>query len=146
MRRGTMGCFDIFALYGVGIVSGRGGLMLVFIDAPKFLRVFRLQRSPDDIPKRVRLGRLMKAGYEFRIDDGFSVDVEEQAQIDSVAETLKDADAHLLRADALRFPEIARRAAEYYANHATHAEKDLIQAAAVEVSRAVRKASKQGEG
>ena len=119
--------------------------MLVFIDAPKFLRVFRLQRSADDVPKRVRIGRLMKAGYEFRIDEGNSVEVEEQAQIDSMAETLKDADAHLLRADALRFPEIARRAAEYYANHATQVEKKMILTAAVEVTRAVRKAGKQDE-
>jgi hypothetical protein len=119
--------------------------MLIFIDTPKFFRVFRLQRSPDDAPKRVRIGRLMKAGYEFHVDDGFSVDAEERAQIDSVAETLKDADAHLLRADALRFPEIARRTREYYVNHATDVEKQLIATAAIEITRAVRKADKQGE-
>lgn len=118
--------------------------MLVFIDAPKFYRVFRLEQATEDGVKRVRIGRMMKVDYEFRIDEGCSVNAQEQEQIDGFAVTLKEADAHLLRADALRFPESARRASEYY-KHATDVEKQLIATAALEVTRAIRKASKQEE-
>jgi len=51
----------------------------------------------------------------------------------------------LLRADALRFPEVARRAAEYYANRATEVEKQMIATAALEITRAIRKTSKVEE-
>jgi hypothetical protein len=120
--------------------------MLVFIDAPKFLRVFRMEKTADGTAKRIRVGRLMKAGYEFRVDEGLSISSEEQVQIDGFSEALKSAEAHLVRADALRFPEIARRTAEYFANGATEVEKQLIATAALEITRAVRKASKQEEG
>jgi hypothetical protein len=119
--------------------------MLIFIDAPKFFRVFRMEDTADGAVKRLRVGRLMKAGYEFRVDDGSSIGHEEQRQIDDCSQTLKSAESNLLRADAMRFPEIARRAAEYYANQATDVEKQLIATAAFEVTRAVRKASKQDE-
>jgi hypothetical protein len=117
--------------------------MLIFIDAPKFYRVLRMERSTDGAVKRTRVGRLMKADYEFRLDEGFSLGNEEQAQIDNLVETLRSADLTALRVDALRFPEVARRAVEYYVSHATAIEKQLIATAALEVTRAVRKVSKQ---
>jgi len=119
--------------------------MLAFVDAPKFLRVLRLEQSADGTVKRVRIGRLMKEAQEFRADEGVSLNGEEQAQIGKIAETMKDADAQLLRADALRFPEVSRRAAEYYASHATDVEKQLLATAALEITRAIRKASKLDE-
>jgi hypothetical protein len=119
--------------------------MLAFVDAPKFMRVFRLEQTDDGGVRRVRIGRLMKETREFRADEGVSINGEEQAQIGGFAETMKDADAHLLRADALRFPEFARRAAEYYVNRATDVEKQMIATAALEITRAIRKASKVEE-
>ena len=117
--------------------------MLAFIDAPKFFRIFRLEQTADGMVRRIRIGRLMKTGQEFRAAEGLSLSDEEQAQVKTFAATLKEADAYLLKADALRFPEMARRAAEYYSSGATDVEKQLIATAALEITRAVRKTNRQ---
>jgi hypothetical protein len=85
----------------------------------------------------------MKADQEFRVVEGLSPSDEERTHIERFAETLREADGYLLKADALRFPEMARRAAEYYSNGATDVEKQLIATAALEITRAVRKANRQ---
>jgi hypothetical protein len=119
--------------------------MLAFIDTPKFFRVVRLEQAADGAVKRVRIGRLMKADQEFRVVEGFTPNDGEQVQIEKFADILRDASVHLLRADALRFPEMARRAAEYYLSSATDVERQLIATAALEITRAIRKAGRQDE-
>jgi hypothetical protein len=119
--------------------------MLAFIDAPKFHRVFRLEHMNDGAVKRVRIGRLMKADQEFRAVEGISLSDEEQAEVEKLKATLKEAEAYLLKADALRFPEMARRASEYYLNAATEVEKQLIATATLEITRTIRKASRHDD-
>ncbi len=114
--------------------------MLVFVDAPKFLRVFRI----NELQTRSRIGRIMKPGHEFREDEGAVVSDEERADIENVTETLQNGDATTSRANGLRFPEAARLAWEYYAGSATDVEKRLIAAAAQEIMRAIRKAERSG--
>ena len=115
--------------------------MLVFVDAPKFFRVFRLNESQS----RSRIGRIMKPNHEFREEEGVIVSDEERADIQNVTETLQKGDVATNRANAVRFPEAARLAWEYYAGSATDVEKRLIAAAALEITRAIRKAERSGQ-
>ena len=115
--------------------------MLVFVDAPKFLRVLRLNASQN----RSRIGRIMKPGHEFREDEGVVVSDDERADIRNVTETLQNGDAATSRANGLRFPEAARLALEYYVASATDVEKRLIATAAQEITRAIRRAAHSGD-
>jgi hypothetical protein len=116
--------------------------MLLFVDAPKFVRVFRLDEVQQ---KRGRIGRIMKAGYELREDEGAALSDEERRDIGNVTETLKENDNARNRAAALSFPETARLALEYYVGPATEVEKRLIVAAAQEIIRAIRKTQRKDE-
>jgi len=119
--------------------------MLMFVDAPKFFRVFR-QNATEEGPKRVRIGRLVKDGYEFRGEDGMPPLADnEQAEVDELINTLTGATAKSLQVGALRFPEQARLVTEYYLEHASDLEKRLIETAISELTRAIRKSKKVEE-
>jgi hypothetical protein len=115
--------------------------MLIYVDAPKFFKVFRQEQTVDGV-KRTRLGRLMKQTTEFRADEGLAMSDQEKADLETAADALKGADRIEAQADALRFPALARRVAEYYADGANEFEKRLIAAAAQEMARAIRKAGR----
>ena len=115
--------------------------MLICVDAPKFIKVFRRNESGEGA-RRVRLGIIMKGTNDFRADAKAAVTATETAEIQKVVASYQAADDARARAEALGFPEIARRVADYYAEHATDVEKGLISAALVELTRAVRKVGK----
>jgi len=119
--------------------------MLIYVDAPKFFKIFRQEQTVEGV-RRTRLGRLMKQTCEFRGDEGATMSDQETADVQMAAGTLKAADGIEAQADALRFPAMARRVAEYYTERATEFEKRLIAAAAQEMARAIRRAVKDESG
>jgi hypothetical protein len=120
----------------------QGGIwMLIYVDAAKFIKIYRSNESSEG-SRRIRLGSIAKRTYEFRADENAAVTDAERAELETVVESYKAADAAKVRAHALAFPEIARQVAEYYAEHATEVEKRLISVAVLEMARAIRKADK----
>jgi hypothetical protein len=115
--------------------------MLIYVDAPKFVKVFRGNPSGEG-SRRIRLGVIMKVSHDFREDLKTPATPDEKAEIAKAIEIMSGATEAQTRADVLRFPEIARQVAEYYATSASEFEKGLISTAALELTRAVRKADK----
>jgi hypothetical protein len=115
--------------------------MLIYVDAPKFIKVFREKTSAEGA-RRVRLGIIFKGLYEFRADTTNKATADEQAEIAKAIETMQSASQVQARADALRFPEIARHVAEYYESGASDFEKGLISVASLEMIRTLRRADK----
>jgi len=114
--------------------------MLIYVDNPHNLRVYRAIDNPNG-PKRLFVGRILKTNYEFvRDGEGALSSEEEESDIQRVIQACKDAQQTKLRAEAMSFPEIARRVAEFYAASTDDVEKRLISTALVQMTRAVRKA------
>ena len=112
--------------------------MLVYVDAAKFIKVYRSGQGG----RRHRLGVIAKRNHEFRADANVDLTDEERAEMAKVVESYQAAEAAKVRANALAFPELAREIAEYYVEHATDLEKGLISVAVLEMMRAIRKAER----
>ena len=113
--------------------------MLIYIDNPTYLRVYRSNAGPSG-PKRTLVGRILKASYQFvPHKDAELASPEEKADVHRVIQIWIDGHRTKLRAEALNFPEIARRVAEYYATTTDDVEMRLISAAVLQMSRALRK-------
>lgn len=118
--------------------------MLIYIDAPKFIKVYRVDESAAG-SKRVPLGVIIKNTYEFRQAPGMSRTSAEQDEIGQVVEHYRQAWISQVASDVKRFPVIAREVTEYYALHASELEKRLISTSALELIRAIRKIDKEGK-
>lgn len=113
--------------------------MLIYVDNPNNLRVYRAIDNPGG-PKRIFVGRILKANYEFvRDTEGELSSKEEESDIERVIKACKDAQQVKLRVEAMSFPEIARRVAEFYAASTDDVEKRLISTAVLQMARAIRK-------
>ena len=113
--------------------------MLIYIDNPTYLRVYRTNADPSG-PKRTLVGRILKASYQFvPHKDAELASPEEKADVHRVIQIWIDGHRIKLRAEAMSFPEVARRVAEFYAASPDDVEKRLISAAVVQLSRALRK-------
>lgn len=112
--------------------------MLVYIDNPNYLRVYRTNNDPD-APKRLPIGRILKSDYEFVGDKESELSSEEVADIGRVIQVSKDVEQFRLRAEAMSFPEIARRVTEFYADSTDDVERRLISTAVQRMARAIRK-------
>ncbi|WP_428659381.1 hypothetical protein [Reyranella sp.] len=113
--------------------------MLIYVDNPNNLRVYRSIDSPGG-PKRMFLGRILKASYEFIGDTEEELpSKEEKSDIQRVIQTFKDAQQIKLKAEALSFPEVARRVTEFYATSNDDVQRRLISTAVLQMSRAIRK-------
>ena len=115
--------------------------MLIYVDAPKFIKVFRANTSGEGA-RRIRLGVIIKGIHDFRADTKTAATEDEQAEIANAIETFESLSERQVRAEVLRFPEIARLVAEYYETTASDFEKSLISVASVEMTRALRRADK----
>jgi hypothetical protein len=116
--------------------------MPIYVDGPKFIKVLRVNEGAEGA-RRTRLGIIMKGDFGFRADKDAAATDAEVADMQQVIQIYKSADEAQTRADMLRFPEIARKVAEYYLTSATEAEKGLIATALQEALRATRKADKE---
>jgi len=115
--------------------------LLIYVDAPKFIKVFRENTSGDGA-RRIRLGVIIKGLLDFREDPKIVATDEEKAEIAKAIETFESAADKQTQADVLRFPEVARRVAEYYETSASDFEKRLISVASLELTRTLRRADK----
>jgi hypothetical protein len=113
--------------------------MLIYIDHPTYLRVYRANEGPIG-PKRILVGRILKANYQFVGHKKAELaSAEEEIDVQRVIQACRDAHQTRLRSEAMSFPEIARRVAEFYAAATDDVEKRLISAAVLQMSRALRK-------
>lgn len=113
--------------------------MLIYIDNPTYLRVYRANDDPLG-PKRILVGRILKANYEFiGYEKAELSSAEEESDVQRVIQAHRDAEQARLKSEAMSFPEVARRVAEFYAASADDVEKRLISTAVTELSRACRK-------
>ncbi len=115
--------------------------MLIYVDAPKFVKVFRENTSGDGA-RRIRLGVIMKGLLDFREDPKMVPTDDEKAEIAKAIASFESAADKQTQADVLRFPEMARRIAEYYETSASDFEKRLISVASLELTRKLRRAGK----
>ena len=114
--------------------------MLIYIDNPTYLRVYRANDGPIG-PKRILVGRILKANYQFvGYKKAELASAEEEIDVQRVIQACKDAHQARLRSEALTFPEVARRVAEFYTASTDDVERRLISAAVLQLSRALRKA------
>lgn len=112
--------------------------MLVYLDNANSLRVYRTTETPG--APRTFIGRIQKANFEYvKEKEGEPASEEEERDIQHVIAVCKDAHQSRLRAEALNFPEVARRVAEFYALSTNDAEKRLISTALQQMTRAVRR-------
>lgn len=113
--------------------------MLIYVDTPTHLRVYRIVDNANG-QKNVIVGRIPKTTYEFVKDPkGEFPSEEEEIDIRRVVELHRDAQQTKLRAEALSFPELARRTAEFYAASTDDVERRLISTAVMRMARAIRK-------
>ncbi len=113
--------------------------MLIYVDNPHNLRVYRAIDNPGG-PKRLFVGRILKTNYEFvRDGEGELSSEEEESDVQRVIQACRDAQQIKLRAEAMSFPEVARRVAEFYAASTDDVEKRLISTAVLQMTRAIRK-------
>jgi hypothetical protein len=113
--------------------------MLIYIDNPTYLRVYRANDGPIG-PKRILVGRILKANYQFvGYKKAELASAEEEIDVQRVIQACKDAHQTKLRSEALSFPEVARRVAEFYTASTDDVERRLISAAVLQLSRALRK-------
>ena len=83
--------------------------MLIYIDNPTYLRVYRANDGPIG-PKRILVGRILKANYQFvGYKKAELASAEEEIDVQRVIQACKDAHQTKLRSEALSFPEVARR-------------------------------------
>ena len=112
--------------------------MLIYVDAPKVIRVYRPGEATDG-PKRITLGTITKntcvsgsngghRGRKSRNGNG-------RRQLQSCRDGQGPRPGPIV-------PEIARQIAAYYAAEATDIEKHLISVAVLEMSRAIKKADR----
>lgn len=113
--------------------------MLSYIDSPLFLRVYR--EDPQS-RRRARLAVVVKSSFEIRMDPKANPSNPERSEIDDVIAKYRLAHDMQVRAEALRFPEIARSVSDYYATCDQALERKLIAGAVIEALRAIRKADK----
>lgn len=113
--------------------------MLSYIDSPLFVKVYR-----DDpvTRRRLRLAVIVKSTFDVRLDRAASASPSEETEIADVISKYRAAGEVQARADALRFPEIARTVTEYYAQCTQPVERKLIAGAVIEALRGIRKADK----
>ena len=91
-------------------------------------------------PKRILVGRILKANYQFvGYKKAELASAEEEIDVQRVIQACKDAHQTKLRSEALSFPEVARRVAEFYTASTEDVERRLISAAVLQLSRALRK-------
>ena len=113
--------------------------MLIYIDNPTYLRVYRANDGPIG-PKRILVGRILKSNYQFVAHkDTELTSTEEEIDVQRVIQACKDAHRTKLRSEAMSFPEVARRVTEFYAASTEDVERRLISAAVLQMSRALRK-------
>ena len=115
--------------------------MLLFVDAPKFIKVLRGSEGTEGA-RRTRLGVILKPAMTLRIDSNVTLSDDETTDIDAAIAQMKSADDVQRKYEAMKFPEIARHVAEYYAEQATELEKRMISLALLEAIRAIRKTDK----
>ena len=119
--------------------------MLIYIDHPTYLRVYRANDGPIG-PKRILVGRILKANYQFvGYKKAELASAEEEIDVQRVIQACKDAHQTRLRSEALSFPEVARRVAEFYTASTDDVERRLISAAVLQLSRALRKVDQGGQ-
>jgi hypothetical protein len=113
--------------------------MLIYVDNPNNLRVYRTSDNPIG-PKRIPVGRILKSNYEFVRDaeGGLSSEAEEK-DVQRVIQTCKDALQTKLKAEAMSFLEVARRVTDFYAASTDDVERRLISTAVVQMAKAIRK-------
>lgn len=112
--------------------------MLVYLDNAISLRVYRTTEAPG--APRTFIGRIQKSNFEYvREKEVEPASEEEEREIQHVIQVCKDAQQSRLRSEALSFPEIARRVAEFYAVSTSDVEKRLISTALQQMTRALRK-------
>lgn len=116
--------------------------MLVFIDAPKIVKIFRKEEAKADLP-RTSLGFMVKSNSEIRLGAEVKISRDEQGELDGLVETYRQAGLAQERANILGFPAIARSVAEYYGEGASPLEKKLISVALRESLRAIRRADRE---
>jgi len=113
--------------------------MLIYIDKPTYLRVYRANDGPVG-PKRILVGRILKANYQFVGYKKAELEsAEEEIDVQRVIQAYRDGYQAKLKSEAMSFPAIARRVAEFYAASTDDVEKRLISAAVLQLSRACRK-------
>lgn len=116
--------------------------MLVCVDSEKNIKVFRISHDSDGQAAGERIGVVPKRNFSIG-DDFSSLTDEEAAELNSVINLYKEAQAVRLKPASLAFPETMRQVAEYFEHGATEPERKLIFTAVKEGLRLIRRASKE---